>query len=268
MAAWDWNYVFIASSAWIAINIILVSIFYREPTSESHSENPRTFKKVLEDMVEVLGNGRFFLIIFVLLIILVLGSKLTAIGYISWAEITILSIMWVVLNYLYDFIIKKRVGRDSDHWYLEPVRLADWKFGLYLLLMSGLWTCFNQIFYTLPLYIRDFVDTSDLMAASVSLMDTIGLASFVPAFKSAMVTPGQINPEYIINIDAGAIILFQVVVSVLVGRMQPFTTIFWGVVITVASFVILVRGPWGIYLVVCSPGRCMLFLRAICRDLI
>ena len=72
---WDWNYVFIASSAWIWINIILVSIFYREPTSESKSENPRTLKKVLEDMVEVLGNGRFFLMIFVLLIILVLGSK-------------------------------------------------------------------------------------------------------------------------------------------------------------------------------------------------
>ena len=156
-----------------------------------------------------------------------------------------LSIMWVALNYLYDFTIRKRVRTDGDPWYLEPVTLADWKFGLYLLLMSGFWTCFNQIFYTLPLYIRDFVDTSDLMAASVSLMDTIGLAAFVPAFKSAMVTPGQINPEYIINIDAGAIILFQVVVSVLVGRMQPFTTIFWGVVITIASFVILVFGNTG-----------------------
>jgi len=243
--AWDWNYVFIASSGWIAINIILVSIFYREPTSESRSDNPRTFKKVLEDMVEVLGNGRFFLMIFMLLIILVLGSKLTAIGYISWPGIAMLSIMWVALNYLYDFTLRKRVRTDSDPWYLEPVTLADWKFGLYLLLMSGFWTCFNQIFYTLPLYIRDFVDTSDLMAASVSLMDTIGLAAFVPAFKSAMVTPGQINPEYIINIDAGAIILFQVVVSVLVGRMQPFTTIFWGVVITVVSFVILVLGSTG-----------------------
>ena len=245
LRAWDWNYVFIASSGWIAINIILVSIFYREPTSESRSENPRTFKKVFEDMVEVLGNGRFFLMIFVLLIILVLGSKLSAIGYISWPGIAMLSIMWVALNYLYDFTIRKRVRTDGDPWYLEPVTLADWKFGLYLLLMSGFWTCFNQIFYTLPLYIRDFVDTSDLMAASVSLMDTIGLAAFVPAFKSAMVTPGQINPEYIINIDAGAIILFQVVVSVLVGRMQPFTTIFWGVVITVVSFVILVLGSTG-----------------------
>jgi len=83
------------------------------------------------------------------------------------------------------------------------------------------------------------------MAASVSFIETIGLSSFVPVFKSAMVTPGQINPEYIINIDAGAIIIFQVVISVIVGRMQPFTTIFWGVVITIVSFVILVLGTSG-----------------------
>jgi proton-dependent oligopeptide transporter, POT family len=243
--ALDWNYVFMASSGWIIINMILVSLFYREPTSESKSENPRTFKKVLEDMVEVLGNGRFFLMIFILLILLVLGSKLTAIGFISWTGIMILSILWLALNFLYDLVLKKMHSRDKMPWYLQPVRLADWKFGLYLLLMSGFWTCFNQIFYTLPLHIRDFVDTSDIMATSVSLFETVGLSSFVPVFKSAMVTPGQINPEYIINIDAGAIIIFQVVISVIVGRMQPFTTIFWGVVITIVSFVILVLGTSG-----------------------
>ena len=45
--AWDWNYVFIASSFWIAVNFIFVTIFYKEPTSESASENPRDLKKVL-----------------------------------------------------------------------------------------------------------------------------------------------------------------------------------------------------------------------------
>jgi len=243
--AMDWNYVFIASSAWIMINILLVSLFYREPTSEVKSENPRTFRKVMEDMVEVLGNGRFFLMIFVMLIFLVLGSKLTTIGIISWTGIIVISVIWILLNSLYDFFLKRKGVKENSSWYIQPVKLADWKFGLYLLLMSGFWTCFNQIFYTLPLHIRDFVDTSDLMSASVSFLDTIGLASFIPTFQNSMVTPGQINPEYIINIDAGAIIVFQVVVSVLVGRMQPFTTIFWGVVITIISFIVLVFGTSG-----------------------
>jgi len=243
--ALDWNYVFIASAAWIAINIILVSLFYREPTSESGSQNPRTFRKVLEDMVEVLGNGRFFLMIFVLLILLVLGSKFTTTGLISWTGILIMSIFWILSNMAYDYVLKRRRKEGLQPWYKQPVKLADWKFGLYLLLMSGFWTAFNQIFYTLPLHIRDFVDTADLMSASASFLDTIGLASIIPAFQNAMVTPGQINPEYIINIDAGAIIFFQVAVSYFVARLKPFTTIFWGTLITVVSFAILIWGTTG-----------------------
>jgi MFS family permease len=243
--AWDWNYVFIASAGWIVINIILVSLFYREPTAESHSENPRTFKRVLEDMVEVLGNGRFFLMVFILLILLVLGSKLTSIGIISWTGITIISIVWILVNFGYDAVLKKGESKAQSAWYLQPLKLADWKFGLYLLLMSGFWTCFNQIFYTLPLHIRDFIDTSDIMAASVTVLNSLGLSGFVATFKGSMVTPNQINPEYIINIDAGAIIFFQVAVSVIVARLKPFTTIFWGTVITIISFVVLIFGTTG-----------------------
>lgn len=243
--ALDWNYVFIASASWMVINLVLVSIFYREPTTENKSAQARNFKTVMTDMVEVLGNGRFFLLTFILLVILVLGSKYTASGFISWTAITLISVGWVVLNLIYDVILKKSPAQKRTSWYLQPVKLADWKFGLYLLLMSGFWTSFNQIFYTLPLHIRDFVDTSDLMSAAGSFLQFIGLGSQITGFQEAMVTPGQINPEYLVNIDAGAIIIFQVVVSVLVARMQPFTTIFWGVVITIISFIILIFGTTG-----------------------
>jgi len=245
LRGWDWKYVFIASAFWVLINIILVLLFYKEPTSETSSANPRTFRTVMTDMVEVLGNGRFFLLVFVLLLILVMGSKFTATGAISWTDIVIITVAWFTINFLYDLILKKIKRQTGSIWYLQPVRLADWKFGLYLLLMSGFWTSFNQIFYTLPLHIRDFVDTSDLMQASVTVLNTIGLDSFSTTFRQSMVTTGQINPEYIINIDAGAIIVFQVLVSVLVTRLKPFTTIFWGVIITVFSFIILIFGTTG-----------------------
>ncbi len=64
-----------------------------------------------------------------------------------------------------------------------------------------------------------------------------------------MVNAGQVNPEYLININAGGIIFFQVLVSYLVTRLKPFTTIFYGVLITVVSFSILVFGDTG-YIVV------------------
>ncbi len=240
----SWEYVFIASAGWIAINFIFVTLFYKEPTSEAASANPRSLKKVLTDMVEVLGNGRFFLFVFGLLTILVIGSKYTANGSVTWNQIVLISIIWILTNVIYDIILRK--NKNSNHWFTAPMKLGDWKFGLFLLLMSGFWTSFNQIFYTLPLYIRDFVDTSDLMLTTKSIFNLFGISNETfQAYSNSMATAGQVNPEYLINLNAGAIILFQVFVSYLVSRLKPFTTIFYGTLITVVSFSILIFGTIG-----------------------
>ncbi|TNE65973.1 MAG: MFS transporter [Bacteroidetes bacterium] len=241
---WDWKYVFIASSVWIALNFIVLGFFYKDPTTESASENPRTLKKVLSDMVEVLGNGRFFLFVFGLLAFLVLGSKYTSDGSFTWNDIWMISGGWIVLNFAYDAIVRKSAGPDTP-WLLQPMRLGDWRFGLFLLMMSGFWTCFNQIFYTLPLHIRDFTDTSDVLTGLTNFLNSIGMTDFAVSLNNSMVEAGQVNPEYMINFNAGAIIFFQVLVSYLVTRLKPFTTIFWGTMISVVSFSVLVFGTTG-----------------------
>lgn len=242
--AMDWNYVFIASSAWIAVNFLFVTFFYKEPTDESQSKNPRNLKKVMSDMVDVLGNGRFFLFIFVMLTILVLGSKFTSDGTVTWTQIVTISLVWLSINLVYDFFIRKKENSNGN-WLLEPMKLGNWKFGLFLLLMSGFWTSFNQIYYTLPLHIRDFVDTADLMLFFTGILNSIGLSGAAKSFSESMVVNGQVNPEYIINVNAGAIIFFQVFISYIVTRLKPFTTIFWGVIITVVSFTIMIWGTTG-----------------------
>lgn len=244
MRAMAWEYVFMASAGWIAVNFIFVSLFYKEPTTESSSESKRSLKKVFSDMVVVLGNARFFVLIFGLLIILVLGSKFTSDEGITWTMITIIAFAWVGINLLYDFILKKGPA-ERKSWVTEPMKLADWRFALFLLLMSGFWTSFNQIFYTLPLYIRDFTDTSDLFGFLQSMLSGIGLKTWATALNEGMVTKGQLNPEYIININAGGIVLFQVFVSYFVTRLKPFTTIFYGTIITIFSFIILIFGTTG-----------------------
>ncbi|MCH7773800.1 MAG: MFS transporter [Bacteroidetes bacterium] len=246
----SWEYVFYASAGWIAINLIIVSIFYKEPKYSDDTKDVRSLKKVMTDMVEVLGNGRFFLFVFGLLIVLVMGSKFTSDGSFTWGDIILISLLWVVINFLFDVILRKTGAKENRSWFLSPMKLGDWRFGLFLLLMSGFWTSFNQIFYTLPLYIRDFVDTTDLMNSFTGFMSTIGLGSLIEGFKNSMAVAGQINPEYIINTNAGAIIFFQVIVSYLVTRLKPFTTIFWGVMITVVSFSILIFGTLGWVVVV------------------
>lgn len=242
--AWAWKWVFVASAVWIAFNFIFVTIFYKEPTTESTSKNPRSLKKVMNDMVEVLGNGRFFLLVFVLLFVLVLGSKYTSTGFVTWGQIILVSVVWLVVNSVYDLFLRKS-NQTSSFWFLQPMSLGDWRFGLFLLLMSGFWTSFNQIFYTLPLYIRDFVNTSDLLSAITGFFNFIGLENAANAIANSMAVPGQVNPEYIINIDAGAIIVFQLIISYLVTRLKPFTTIFWGTIISVGSFVVLIFGTTG-----------------------
>ena len=244
MRAISWEYVFVASAGWIAVNFIFVSLFYKEPTTESTSANPRSLKKVFSDMVEVLGNARFFVLIFGLLVILVLGSKFTSTNAITWSAITIIAFTWLGLNLVYDFILRKMKSGNKS-WLATPMKLADWRFALFLLLMSGFWTAFNQIFYTLPLYIRDFTDTSDLFHFLQSILEGIGLSPWAASLNDGMVTNNQLNPEYIININAGGIVLFQVIVSYFVTRLKPFTTIFWGTIITIFSFIILVFGTTG-----------------------
>jgi dipeptide/tripeptide permease len=242
---WDWKYVFIASSCWIAVNFLILAFFYRDPTSERASANPRSLRKVMSDMVEVLGNGRFFLFVFGLLAFLVLGSKYTSDGSFTWTHIWLISATWVVLNFGYDLLLRQSKSSPSAQWFLQPMKLGDWRFSLFLLIMSGFWTCFNQLFNTLPLHIRDFTDTSGLLSGMSSLLQSVGLESFAERLNASMATTGQVNPEYLININAGAIIVFQVLVSYLVTRLKPFTTIFWGVLITVVSFCILVFGTTG-----------------------
>jgi dipeptide/tripeptide permease len=116
--------------------------------------------------------------------------------------------------------------------------------------MAGFWTSFNQIFMTLPEYIRDYVDTSDLVASFapisswvVSLATQLGFDT--SSWSRAALDAGQVKPEFMINLNALGIIFFQVLVSFLVRRTRPLTSIIIGVAVTVASFIVYLAGETG-----------------------
>ncbi len=241
LRSWSWHFVFLASALWIALNFIWVTTLYREPTLEAASAAKRTVKKVLSDMVEVLGNVRFFITVFVILIALMLASSRFFIarpnadrieqtlrealpttappspGQIAGAvdslkicgiavpadslsrlllpdppaeslptmerlplvaehlranfafpsdgliwRYTLLGILaWIALNLLLDV----RLRRRNTEGLLQPMKLGNWRFALYLLILSGFWTSFNQVFLTMPEYIRDFVNTGDMLGS-------------------------------------------------------------------------------------------------------
>ena len=64
---------------------------------------------------------------------------------------------------------------------------------------------------------------------------------------------GKIKPEYLINLNAGAIVLLQVLIAYLVRKTTPLVSIIAGVTVTIASFLVYLAGATG--WVVWSPGN-------------
>ena len=101
--------------------------------------------------------------------------------------------------------------------------VKDSRLSVLLVIMVGFWTMFNQLFYTLPTFIEDWVNTK-------ALHDSI--ASVSPWIASAMSGGGDsVNPEMLINIDAGSIILFQLIISYFVLRMRHVSAMITGFII-------------------------------------
>lgn len=99
--------------------------------------------------------------------------------------------------------------------------LKDLKFVLFLSIIAIFWAMYFQLFYTLPVFIGQWVDSSalyNLFSGSAFILEhyTIG---------------NQMDPEFITNFDALFIILFQIIVSSIVMRMKPLNSMMAGIVI-------------------------------------
>jgi dipeptide/tripeptide permease len=86
-------------------------------------------------------------------------------------------------------------------------------FLVFLLIVAGFWAMYYQLFYTLPVFIAQWVDTSALY----HFFDTY--IPFISANYS--VEPGVMDAEFVTNMDALYIILLQIVVSTVVMRWKP-----------------------------------------------
>ncbi len=177
---WGWENVFYACSAWAVVNLLIVLTLYKEPKVEGLAKDKRTLKKVGDDLVEVLGNGRFFITTGTVIIALMVASALSSmrVSWFSWKWCGIILVGWVVLNILYDLVMPagsgrpQKAGQPRRFFLAKRMHCSNWRFCVFLLIMSGFWTSFNQIFYTMPEYIRDFTDTRPMLRAAQSLEST------------------------------------------------------------------------------------------------
>ena len=96
----------------------------------------------------------------------------------------------------------------------------EWKFLVFLLIVAGFWTMYFQLFYTLPVFISQWVDTGALYHFFDSHFPFFS-ASYSPE-------PGVMDAEFVTNMDALYIILLQIAVSTIVMRWKPLRSMMTG----------------------------------------
>lgn len=149
----------------------------------------------------------------------------------SWPAVFYGCAVIVSLNYFMLFTYKGIAsGGDQSGSVLKIAaitfrNLIQLRLTVFILIMSGFWLMFMQLFDTLPNFIVDWVDTSNIVAAL-----------HLPAAVTVNTPRGtMIAQEWMINADSGLIIICVVLVSWLVARMRRVNSIFWGIIISSAG---------------------------------
>lgn len=118
------------------------------------------------------------------------------------------------------------------------------KLAAFLVIFSGFWLMFMQLFDLLPNFIDDWVDSSSVM---LGIGQLIGNQGMIAAAKAGQ----QIQPEWMINIDAGAIVLLMVPIAALFSRMKALHSMIWGILVSIVGIVLAGATMNGLY---CALG--------------
>ncbi len=113
----------------------------------------------------------------------------------------------------------------------------------YLLIFSGFWFMFMALFDVLPLHIRDWVDTSDIIT---SLFGSTGTDNAV--FNFFIVTNKEgthIQPEGMLNVNAGLIMTTCFLVAYLSGLMRATTSMFVGTCLSALALFLCGQATYG-----------------------
>ncbi len=173
-----------------------------------------------------IGFGIFYMMVNLgaffgpLVTLLFKDSSYTLVYYISAGVIAI--------NFILLLFYKEPEREESKESFIASIKkvfsnivevLADGKFVIFLLIVAGFWTMYNQLFFTLPVFITQWVDTSSLF---------LFFQEYAPFFSKNYGTDGQMQAEFITNFDAMYIILFQVIVSGIVMKWRPLRSMMVG----------------------------------------
>jgi dipeptide/tripeptide permease len=164
---------------------------------------------------------------------------------ISWEYVFIMCsgvifINLILLIFYREPAVEKKQQKES---LLESMRkiidntflvLANGRFVLFLAIMIGFWVMYMQLFFTVPVYITQWVNTNPIYEKLGILQGAIGYVED---------GSGIIRPEMIINLPAFMIIVFQLVVSGFLTRIHPVKSMVVGIAIVAGAWLVLSSAP-------------------------
>jgi POT family proton-dependent oligopeptide transporter len=118
------------------------------------------------------------------------------------------------------------------------VALKDIKLLLFLIIIIGGWTVYWQFFYSLPVFIEQWNDTTVI---------TQSIGSVFPGIARAISNAdGFISAEKFITMAPFFIIIFQVIISAIVSRYKPINTMIIGFVVNTVGLTLafLTNNGW------------------------
>jgi len=150
----------------------------------------------------------------------------------SWNYVFYMSMGTIGLNFLITLLFfKDPIERGNKSSVKEKIlqifkniiiTLINLKFVIFLLIMSLFWAAFNQLYYSFPVFIDQWVDTKGVYD---------GLFNLWPWLAKTIGVDGTINAVSFTSMDAFFIIAFQLVVSTFVMRFKPLSAMTGGIIV-------------------------------------
>lgn len=149
----------------------------------------------------------------------------------GWNMVFTLSIVAIAVNFLITMLFFKEPNREKSTTTLiesliQPFKnifytIINWRYTLFLIIMGIFWAAFNQLYYTFPNFVEDWVNTATIYN---------GIHSVFPSFANLIGTPsGTISAVTISSMDSFYIIAFQIAVSAFVMRFKPLNAMMGGI---------------------------------------
>ncbi len=209
-----------------------------------------TIGKTTDEESSSIGFGVFYMIVNVGAFIGPIVASVLR-GW-SWSYVFNMSAVAILINLIIVIFFFKEPPREAN---TEPlgkalrtvfknifVALSDLKLLLFLIIIVGFWTMYNQLFYTLPVFIDQWVHTGAMYESIHNLW---------PWLAEALDTQNvqAVASEMLVNVDALFIVLLQIVVSTVVMRYKPLNAMIAGILVCTIGMSMTLMTQNGFFLI-------------------